>query len=80
MQGLQAKMRFQKQKQREEETINKNFDDLEMLRRRSKPEESNSRTELAVALKLMDGVKSDGFKIMLAVHQIPLQTNTPTPE
>ena len=35
VQGHQAMMRFEKRRQREDETINKFLDDLEMLRRRS---------------------------------------------
>ena len=31
-------MRFEKQRQREDETIDKSLDDLEMLRRRSQPD------------------------------------------
>ena len=38
VQGHQAMMRFEKRRQREDETINKFLDDLEMLRRRSQPE------------------------------------------
>ena len=39
----QAMMRFEKRRQREEETVHKFLDDLEMLRRRSQPDESNRR-------------------------------------
>ena len=46
-------MRFEKRRQREDETIDK----LEMLRRRSQPDESNRRMNLAVASKFIDGVK-----------------------
>ena len=41
-------MRFEKQRQGEDETIDKYLDDLEKLRRRSQPYESNSMTNLAV--------------------------------
>ena len=50
-------MRFEKRRQREDETIDKFLDDLEMLRRRSQPDESNRRMNLAVASKFIDGVK-----------------------
>ena len=49
MQGHQAMMRFEKRRQREDETIDKFLDDLELLRRRSQPDESNRKTNLAVA-------------------------------
>ena len=45
--------------QREDETIDYFLDDLEMLRRRSQTDESNSRMNLAVASKFIDGVKND---------------------
>ena len=41
-------MRFEKRRQRDE-TIDKFLDDLEMLRRRSQPDESNRKMKLAVA-------------------------------
>ena len=44
-------MRFEKRMQQKNETIDKFLDDLEMLRRRSQPDESNSRVNLAVASK-----------------------------
>ena len=45
VQGHQAMMRFEKRRQREDETIDKFLDDLEMLRRRSQPDESNRKVE-----------------------------------
>ena len=80
VQGHQAMMRFEKRRQREDETIDKFLDDLEMLRRRSQPDESNRRMNLAVASKLIDGVKNDELRTMLATHYTPLSTNAPTPE
>ena len=47
VQGHQAMMRFEKRRQREDETIDKFLDNLEMLRRRSQPDESNRRMNLA---------------------------------
>ena len=80
VQGHQAMMRFEKRWQREDETIDKFLDDLEMLRRRSQPDESNRRMNLAVASKFIDGVKNDELRTMLATHYTPLSTNAPTPE
>ena len=51
-----------------------------MLRRRSQPSESNSRMNLAVTSKFIDGVKNDDFKKMLATHYTSLSTNAPTAE
>ena len=67
VQGHQAMMRFEKRRQREDETIDKFLDDLEMLRRRSQPDESNRRMNLAVASKFIDGVKNDELRTMLTV-------------
>ena len=69
-----------KRRQREDETIDKFFDNLEMLRRRSQPDESNSRMNLAVASKFIDGVKKDELRTMLATHYSPLSTSAPPPE
>ena len=76
VQGHQAMMRFEKQRQREDETIDNFLDDLEMLRRRSQPDESNRRMNLAVASKFIDDVKNDELRTMLATHYTPLSTNT----
>ena len=73
-------MRFEKRRQREDETMEKFLDDLEMLRRRSQPDESNRRMNLAVASKIFDGVKNDELRTMLATHYTPLSTNAPTPK
>ena len=80
VQGHQAMMRFEKRRQREDETIDKFLDDLEMLRRRSQPDESNRRMNLAAASKFIDVVKNDELRTMLATHYTPLSTNAPTPE
>ena len=80
VQGHQAMTRFEKRRQREDETIDKFLDDLEMLRRRSQSDESNRRMNLAVASKFIDGVKNDELRTMLATHYTPLSTNAPTPE
>ena len=66
--------------QREDETIDKFLDDLEMLRRRSQPDGSNCRMKLAVASKFNDGGKNDELRTMLATHYTPLSTKAPTPE
>ena len=73
-------MRFKKRRQREDETIDKFLDDLEMLRRRSQQDESNRRMNPAVASKFINGVKNDELRTMLAMHYTPLSTNAPTPE
>ena len=78
VQGHQTMMRFEKRREREDETIDKFLDDLEM--RRSQPDESNRRMNLAVASKFIDGVKNDELRTMLATHYTPLSTNAPTPE
>ena len=56
------------------------MDDLDKLRGRSQSDESNSRLSLAVASKIIDGVKNEELRTMLATHYTPLSTNAPTPE
>ena len=73
-------MRFEKQRQCEDETIDKFLDDLEMVRRRSQPDESNSRMNLAILSKCIDGVKNDELRTTLATHYTPLSTNASTQE
>ena len=67
-------MRFEKRRQREDETIDKFLDYMEMLRRRSQPDESNRRMNLAVASKFIDSLKNDELRKMLATHYTPLST------
>ena len=52
-------MRFEKRRQRDDESIDQFLDDLESLRRRSNPEESTNRRNFSIASKFIDGVKSD---------------------
>ena len=73
-------MRFEKRRQRENETVDKFLDDPAMLRRRSQPDESNRRINLAVASKFIDCVKNDEHQTILATHYKPLSTNAPTSE
>ena len=68
-------MRFEKRMQCEDETIETILENLEMLRRRSQPDESNRRMNLAVASKFIDGVKNDELRTMLATHYTSLSTN-----
>ena len=58
-------MRFEKRNQMEDETIDKFLDDLELLRRRSQPDESKGNDEL---------------RAMLATQYTTLSTNAPTEE
>ena len=72
--------RFEKRRQRKDETIEKFLDGLEMFRRLSQTDELNRRMNLAVASKFIDGVKNDERRTMLATQYTPLSTNAPTPE
>ena len=51
-----------------------------MLRRRSQLDKSNSRMNLALASKFIDGVKNDEIKTFLATHYTPLSTIASTAE
>ena len=68
VQGHQAMVKFEKRRQRDDEFIDLLLDDLELLRRRSNPNERISERNLAIASKFMDGVKSEELKTLLAAH------------
>ena len=76
----QAMMRFEKRRQRDDESIDRFLDDLESLRRRSDPEESTNRSNFSIASKFIDGVKSDDLRTMLATYYTLSKDNAPTPE
>ena len=80
MKGHQAMMRFEKRRQREDESIDRFLDDLESLRRRSYPEESTNRINFSIASKFIDGVRSDDLRTMLATYYTLSKDNAPTPE
>ena len=80
LQGHQAMVKFEKRRQRDDESIDKFLDDLELLRRRSNPDERISERNLAIASKFMDGVKSEELKTMLATHFTLSLDQVPTPD
>ena len=53
MKGHQAMMRFEKRRQRYDESTDRFLDDLESLRRRSDPEESTNRRNFSIASKFI---------------------------
>ena len=80
MKGHQAMMRFEKKRQRDDESIDRFLDDRESLRRRSDPEESTNRRNFSIASKFIDGVKSDDLRTMLATYYTLSKDSAPTPE
>ena len=80
MKGHHAMMRFEKRRQRDDESIDRFLDDLESLRRRSDPEESTNRRNFSIASKFIDGVKSDDLRTMLATYYTLSKDSAPTPE
>ena len=80
VQRHQAMVKFEKGRQRDDEYIDKFMDDLELLRRRSNPDERISERNLAIASKFMDGVKSDELKTTLATHFILSLDQVPMPD
>ena len=72
VQRHQAMVKFEKRHQRDDESIDKFLDDLELLRRRSNPDERISERNLAIASKFMDGVRSEELKTMLARYPRPM--------
>ena len=61
-------VKFEKRRQRDDETIDKFLGDLELLRRRSNPDERISERSLAFASKFMVGLRRDELKTFLATH------------
>ena len=80
VQGHQAMVKFEKRRQRDDESRDKFLDDLDLLRRRSNPDEIISERNLAVAAKFKDGVKRDELKTMLATHFTLSLDRVPTPD
>ena len=80
VQGHQAMVKFEKRCHRDDESMDKFLDDLELLRRRRNPDERISERNLAIASKFMDGVKSDELKTMLATHSTLSLDQVPTPD
>ena len=68
LKGHQAVMRFEKRRQRDEESIDRFLDDLESLR--SDSEESTNRRNFSLASKLVDEVKSDDLRAMLETYLV----------
>ena len=79
VQGHQAMVKYEKRRQRDDESIGKFLDDLELLRRRSNPDEKISERNLAIASKFMDGVQSGELKTILATHFTLSLDQVPTP-
>ena len=80
MKGHQAMMRFEKRRQRNDESIDRFLDDLESLRRRSDPEESTNRRNFSIASKFIDWVKSDDLRTLLGTYYTLSKYSAPTPE
>ena len=80
LKGHQAMMRFEKRRHRDDESMDRFLDDLESLRRRSDSEESTNRWNFSIASKIIDGVKSDDIRTMLATYYSLSKDNAPTPE
>ena len=73
-------VKFEKWRQRDDESIEKFLDDLELLRSRSNPDERISERNLDMASKFVDGVKSDELKTILATHFTLSADSVPTPD
>ena len=80
MKGHQEIMRFEKRRQRDDESIDRFLDDLESLRRRSDPEDSTNRWNFSIASKFVDGVKSDDLRTMIATYYTLSKDSAPTLE
>ena len=68
LQGHQVMVKFEKRRQRDDESIKKYFDELQLLRRSSNPDKIIHARNLAIASKFLDLARSDNLKTMLATH------------
>ena len=66
--GHQAMVKYENRRKRNDDSIDKFLDDLEILKRRSNPDKRISERNLAISSKSMDVVKSDELTTMLATH------------
>ena len=80
MKGHQAMMRFDKRRQRDDESTDRFLDDLESLKQSSDSEESTNRRNFTIASNFIDGVKSDDLRTMLATYYTLSKDSAPTPE
>ena len=80
MKGHKAMMRFEKRRQRDDESIDRFLDDPESLRRRIVPEGSINRINFSIASKFTDGVKSEDLRTMLTTYYTLSKDIGPTPE
>ena len=80
VQGHQAMVKFEKRRQRDDESIDNFLNDFELLRRRSNIDEGISERNIAIASKFMDEVKSDELKTMLATQFTLSADSVPTPD
>ena len=76
----QAMMRFEKRRQKEDESLDRFLDNFVSLRRRSNPEETTIRKNFSIASKFFDGVRGDKLRTMLATYYTLSKKNAPTPE
>ena len=81
MKSHQALTRIKKkEKKRDDESIEHFLDNLESLRRRSDLEQSPNNRDFSIASKLIDGVRSDDLRRMLATCYTLSKDNAPIPE
>ena len=73
-------VKFERRRQRDDESIDTFLDDLELLKKRSIPVERISERVLAIAPKFMDGGKSDELKTMQVTHFTLSLDQVPTPD
>ena len=72
VQGHQATLKLEKRL--------KFLDDLELLRRRSNPDERISERKFVISSKFMDGVKKNKLKTIIATHFTLSADSVPKPD
>ena len=68
IQGHKSMVKFEKRCQRDVESIDKFLDDIELLRRRSNPDNRISERNLSITSKFIDEEKRDELKTTLSTH------------
>ena len=80
LKGHQAMMSFEKRSQRDDESINRFWDDLESLKRKNRTGRIEKQKKLQHRFKVRDGMKNDDLRTMLAIKYTLSKDNAPTPE
>ena len=80
VQGHQMMVSFEKGRQRDNVSIDKFLDDLELIKTRTNPDQRTLDKNLAMDSELMDGVKKEKLKTVLAIYFTFSVDSVPRPD